>query len=124
MREKEKLIELENPKLKIVRLGFRQILLREFKKRLIALLDKESELLGSKTEEQRGSILPEERLIVNQKNKLRNELSASIVVCAACTDIEGDHIFTSRNKVWYCVECYEILEESYAKEIEALKRLN
>ncbi|GAJ21639.1 unnamed protein product, partial [marine sediment metagenome] len=38
--------------------------------------------------------------------------------------IEDDHIFSPRDKVWYCLECYDVLEKSYLKEIEALKRLN
>ncbi|MHA1671410.1 MAG: hypothetical protein ACTSV5_12650 [Promethearchaeota archaeon] len=51
-------------------------------------------------------------------------MSASIVVCALCRNIENDHIFSPRDKIWYCLKCYNILEKSYFEEIKALGRLN
>ncbi|MHA1748947.1 MAG: hypothetical protein ACTSYF_09950 [Promethearchaeota archaeon] len=122
---KVRIIKLKDPKLRKLRLSLRQVLLKESKKRLLALLDEEKRFLLM--DHSRGydhEYINYLRSITNQKNKLRNELSASIVVCAVCRDIENDHIFSPRDKVWYCLECYNIFEKSYFEEIKALGRLN
>lgn len=122
----KRLIQLKDPKLKRMRLGFRHILLKDYQERLnkfheerARLQDKRAALILSSSD-----YLFAIRPVIDQENNLRTNFSASIVVCAACTDIEGDHIFSPRDKVWYCLECYDVLEKSYSKEIEALKRLN
>ncbi len=122
--KKKRLIQVKDPQLRKIRLSLRQILLRESKKRLNDLFDKEREIL------QKYDVMNEDEYfkillsLTNKKNKLRNELSASIVVCAICTDIEKDHIFNPRDKVWYCTKCNNIMEKSYFEELEAVGRVN
>ena len=83
-----------------IRLEFRQVLLKEYKKRLLTLLDEEKRfLLKTHNRGHDQEYFDYLRSITNQKNKLRNQLSASIVVCAVCTDIKNDHIFSPRDKV-------------------------
>ena len=115
---------MKDPKLRKIRLSLRQILLRESEKRLSELFDKESEILkkyGVMDKDEYFKIL---QSFTNEKNKLRNELSASIVVCDICTDIEKDHIFNPRDKVWYCAKCNDIMDKSYFEELEAVGRVN
>ncbi len=122
--KKKRLIQIKDPKLQKIRLSLRQILLRESEKRLSDLFDEESEI-----NQEYGVIAEDEYFrirqnLTNKKNKLRNELSASIVICAICTDIKKDHIFNPTDKVWYCTKCNKIMEESYSEELEAVGRVN
>lgn len=124
-KEKVRIIKLKDPNLRKIRLRFRQVLLKESKKRSLALLDEEERfLLKNHSNGYDQEYFNYLRSINDQENKLRNELSASIVVCAVCRDIEGDHVFNPRDKVWYCLECFDVLEKSYLKEIKALGGLN
>ncbi len=121
MLEKKRVVLVKSPKLRKIRSNFRRIILLESKKRLKDLLDKEAELLhreASRTSSY-NEIL---RSINKQKNALRIDLRNSIVVCD-CGDIEGDRVFNPRDKIWYCLECFEILEKSYKKELKAMREL-
>ena len=122
--KKKRLIRVKDPKLRNIRLSLRQILLRESERRLSDLFDKEKKIIpkyGVMGEDEYFKIL---QSFTNKKNKLRNELSASIVVCAICTDIEKDHIYNPRDNVWYCTKCNKIMDESYLEELEAIGRVN
>jgi len=110
--------------LRKIRLSLRQILLKESKKRLNNLHDKVREFLQIERVFYGKEYYDQVRSFTNQKNKLRNELSHSIVVCGVCTDIEGDRVFSPRDKIWYCPKCYGILEEAYIKELKAAGRVN
>lgn len=126
MRERERLIKLKNPKLRKIRLEFRRVLLKDYQKRLNEFHEERARLQAKRAALvlSYDNYLLAVRPVIDQASNLRKNFSASIVVCATCRDIEGDHIFSLRDKVWYCLECYEILEKSYMKEIEALKKLN
>lgn len=122
--KKKRLIRVKDPQLAKIRLSLRQILLKESKKRLIDLLEKEKEII-KKHDVMNENVYSKIRLSITiKKNQLRNELSASIVVCAICRDIEKDHIFNPRDKVWYCTKCNNIMEKSYNEELEAVGRVN
>ncbi|MFX1344648.1 MAG: hypothetical protein ACFFBC_00550 [Promethearchaeota archaeon] len=124
--KKNRLIQIKDPLLRKIRFGLRQILLNESKKRLNLLHEKRRELQDSQElkrlryDEYKHLVNP----IVEEVNKIRKELSASIVVCAICRDIEGDRVFNPKDKIWYCPKCYAILEKSYQKELEALGKVN
>jgi len=124
--KKKRLIQIKDPLLRKIRLGLRQILLNESKKRLNLLHDKRRDLQDS---QELNQLSYDEYIhlvnpIVEKVNKIRIELSSSIVVCAICRDIEGDRVFSPKDKIWYCPKCYAILEKSYKKEIEALGKIN
>ena len=124
--KKKRLLQIKDSLLKKIRLGLRQILLNESKKRLNLLHDKRRELQDS---QELKRISHDEYIhlvnpVVEKVNKIRKELSASIVVCAICRDIEGDRVFNPKDKIWYCPKCYAILEKSYKKELEALGKVN
>lgn len=122
----KRLIQLKDPKLRRIHLGFRHILLKDYQNRLNKFHEERVRLQGKKAALvlSNSEYLLAVRLVIDQQNNVRTNCSASIVVCATCRDIEGDHIFSLRDKVWYCLECYNVLEKSYGKEIEVLKRLN
>lgn len=97
--KKKRLIQIKDPRLRKIRLSLRQILLNESRKRLNDLHDKVREFNLIERVFRGKEYFDQARSFVNQKNKLRNELSASIVVCAICRDIEGDRVFNPRDKI-------------------------
>jgi hypothetical protein len=87
--KKERLIVLKDPRLRRIRLALRKILLDEINKRISDLRDKEREILAAK-DDYDGTyqgISNEERMIIEQRQKLGKMLSASIVICAMCLKV-------------------------------------
>jgi len=71
--KKKRLIQVKDPKLRKIRLSLRQILLKESKKRLNDLLDKEREFLLIDRIFYGKEYFDKLRSFNDQKNKLRND---------------------------------------------------
>jgi len=94
MLKKQKIIKIKSPQLRRIRLNLRALLMNVY-------YDQESVLqavwLGAEKDEQ----LP----LLRKLEDFRQDYRDSILVCSACSKLDGDRVYFPRHKCWYCTDC-------------------
>ena len=94
MLKKQTIIKIKSPRLRDIRLNLRAVLMNVY-------YDQESALkavwLGAEKDEQ----LP----LLRKLEDFRQNYRDSILVCSACTKLDGDRVYFPRHKCWYCTDC-------------------
>jgi hypothetical protein len=85
----------------------RTLLVREASKRINAKIKEKGDLRRSN-----GFSYERHDELYDQEIQLRKLLKASICSCAACSDMEKDHVFAPKTREWYCEKCLERLEKA------------
>ncbi|MBD3194484.1 MAG: hypothetical protein GF317_05470 [Candidatus Lokiarchaeota archaeon] len=124
--EKDRKITVKRPSLQKIRNELRKLLFKRINNKilqLLALKQERRELYYTRniSEEKYFEII---KPIQTKIQQLMKSLDESIVLCHTCGDLEGNRIYRNKDKTWYCLRCYEILERSDRKEFEALTRLD
>lgn len=108
---KKRVVRLRDPKLCRIRFELRQLLIEVVQSEMLDLILRQRLLIDRNhgvrfNENQYKKLLEEE-------NILRRDFRQFIGKCSSCSDLESDHIYNPRDKMWYCEECYEKFRKLY-----------
>lgn len=110
-------IRIRNPRLRALRNALREVLYLEWNERGCAIIDAQSDILGTKLPQNEKLKLHAELEKKLKENKIL--IMPSILICGWCHHRDRDAIYNQSNRQWFCPDCYnkhkeEILHaESY-----------
>jgi hypothetical protein len=95
MLKKQKIVRINDVKLKTIRLNLRKILTHVYNDHKSVL---QAIWLGAENMDEKNALLRE-------LEDFRQNYRDSIIVCRICSRIEGDRVYYPRHKCWYCTDC-------------------